>query len=95
MLEPQDMRKLAKLSRLDLPEDSIPALTASLESLLAHLDELKSLDLSAVEPMTSVDMPATMLRPDVPKPSLDQKLAFGNAPKVEADHFVIPKVIGG
>ena len=34
------------------------------------------------------------LRADEPRPGFDSETAFANAPKVEADHFVIPKVIG-
>lgn len=94
MLENKDIQKLAKLSRLELSETDVESMKVHLQHMLTHLDELRSLDLSNIEPMTSVDEPPTMLRPDVPGNTLSHDLAFANAPRVENDHFVIPKVIG-
>ena len=94
MLEKKDILKLAKLSRLELSDSDVESMQGHLQHMLSHLDELRSLDLSAVEPMTTVDEPATTLREDVVLPGLSHELAFRNAPKVENDHFVIPKVIG-
>lgn len=94
MLENKDILKLAKLSRLELSDADVESMKGHLQHMLAHLDELRSLDLSNVEPMTSVDEPATALRPDVVGACLPNELAFANAPRVENEHFVIPKVIG-
>jgi aspartyl-tRNA(Asn)/glutamyl-tRNA(Gln) amidotransferase subunit C len=94
MLENKDIQKLAKLSRLEISDVDVESMKGHLEHMLAHLDELRSLDLSGVEPMTSVDEPVTVLRADVPGGCLSHELAFRNAPRVDNDHFVIPKVIG-
>ena len=94
MLENKDILKLAKLSRLELSDADVESMKGHLQNMLSHLDELRSLDLANVEPMTSVDEPATALRPDVVGECLPTELAFRNAPRVENDHFVIPKVIG-
>ena len=94
MLENKDILKLAKLSRLELSDADVESMKGHLQHMLSHLDELRSLDLSGIEPMTSVDEPATFLRPDVPGTCLSNELAFRNAPSVENEHFVIPKVIG-
>jgi len=93
MLDKKDILKLAKLSRLELSDADVENMQGHLEHMLNHLDDLRSLDLTNVEPMTSVDEPPTMLRADEPGATLSAELAFRNAPSVENRHFVIPKVI--
>lgn len=95
MLEREEVLKLAKLSRLSVSEEEIPALKGHLDNMLNHLEALKALDLSHVEPMTAVENGATILREDVPVQGFSLDQTFANAPAVENDHFAIPKVIGG
>ena len=95
MLENDEVLKLAKLSRLSISEEEIPAIKGHLDKMLDHLDALKALDLSHVEPMTAVENGETILREDVPVQGFTLEQAFANAPAVENDHFAIPKVIGG
>ena len=95
MLEREEVLKLAKLSRLSIAEEDIPAIKGHLDKMLDHLEALKALDLSNVEPMTAVENGATILREDVPVQGFTLEQAFANAPAVENDHFAIPKVIGG
>ncbi|MCQ2089891.1 MAG: Asp-tRNA(Asn)/Glu-tRNA(Gln) amidotransferase subunit GatC [Fibrobacter sp.] len=95
MLEREEVLKLAKLSRLSVSEEEIPALKGHLDKMLNQMEALKALNLSDVEPMTGVDNGATILREDVPVQGFTLDEAFANAPAVENDHFAIPKVIGG
>ena len=93
MLEREEVLKLAKLSRLSIAEEDIPAIKGHLDKMLDHLEALKALDLSNVEPMTAVENGATILREDVPVQGFTLEQAFANAPAVENDHFAIPKVM--
>jgi len=95
MLDRKDIQKLAKLSRLELTEEGYASVAVHLGKMLDHMESLRALDLSGVEPMTGAEEAATVLRPDVPQPGFTLEQAFRNAPQVENDHFVIPKVIGG
>lgn len=95
MLEREEVLKLAKLSRLEVAEEDIESVKAHLDKMLNHLEALKVLNLSDVEPMTAVENGATILREDVPVQGFSLEKAFMNAPAVENDHFAIPKVIGG
>ncbi len=90
MLEREEVLKLAKLSRLSIAEEDIKG---HLDKMLDHLEALKALDLSNVEPMTAVENGATILREDVPVQGFTLEQAFANAPAVENDHFAIPKVM--
>lgn len=95
MLEREEVLKLAKLSRLSIAEEDIPSMKAHLDGMLNHMEALKALDLSNVEPMTAFDNGVTILREDEPVTGFSLDEAFANAPAVENDHFAIPKVIGG
>ena len=95
MLEREDVLKLAKLSRLEVAEGDIDSVKGHLDKMLDHMEALKALDLSNVEPMTAVENGATILREDVAVQGFYLDQAFANAPAVENDHFAIPKVIGG
>lgn len=94
MLSKDEILKIAKLSRLKISEADMESVSSRLDELLRYMEDLKALDLSGVEPMTGVEDAPTVLREDVPQPSLSHEQAFANAPEVENDHFVIPKVIG-
>ena len=54
MLEREEVLKLAKLSRLEVAESDIESVKGHLDKMLNHLEALKALDLSDVEPMTAV-----------------------------------------
>ena len=95
MLESEEVLKLAKLSRLEVAESDINSVKGHLDKMLDHMEALKALDLSNVEPMTAVENGETILREDVPVQGFTLDQAFANAPAVENDHFAIPKVIGG
>ncbi len=94
MLSKEEILKIAKLSRIKLSDADISSFSDRLDELLRYMEDLKSLDLSNVSPMTGVEDAPTVLREDVPQVSLSHEQAFANAPDVENDHFVIPKVIG-
>ena len=95
MLSREDILKLAKLSRLKLSDADVDSVSKHLDKMLDHMEALRKLDLSKVEPMTSAEDATTLLREDVPQLSLSHEQAFMNAPAVENEHFAIPKVIGG
>lgn len=94
MLENQEILKMAKLARLHVSDSEVEDLKTHLQAMLQYMENLQSLDLSSVEPMTAVEEPSTVLRDDVPGQSLSKEKAFENAPRVEQNHFVIPKVMG-
>ena len=60
------------------------------------MDKLKEIDTSGVEPMAQVLYDAeetATLRPDVPRPPLNNQAALANAPQPGAGYFKVPKVI--
>ena len=93
-LTAEDVRKLALLSRLHVPEEELSRVAGQLQHILEHMEELSSLDLSDVPPMMHPDSGERPLRADEPLPSLPRDVALANAPKAVEGFYAIPKVIG-
>ncbi|MEA2709901.1 MAG: aspartyl-tRNA(Asn)/glutamyl-tRNA(Gln) amidotransferase subunit [Phycisphaerales bacterium] len=94
-LDLEQVKKVAKLARLALPEDRLQTLTGQLESILHYIDKLKQVDTTGVEPMAHALPVRNVLRPDIPQPALPLEKVLQNAPETDGPFFKVPKVIGG
>ena len=90
-----DVKHVAKLSRLALPEERLTALTGELESILGYIDKLAEVDTSGVEPMAHALPLHNVLREDVATDALPLEKVLQNAPETDGPFFKVPKVIGG
>jgi aspartyl-tRNA(Asn)/glutamyl-tRNA(Gln) amidotransferase subunit C len=90
-----DVRHVAKLSRLALDEARLRTLTPQLESSLEYVATISAVDTSGVEPMAHALPLANVLREDVVEPSLPLEKVLQNAPETDGPFFKVPKVIGG
>jgi aspartyl-tRNA(Asn)/glutamyl-tRNA(Gln) amidotransferase subunit C len=88
------VRHVAKLARLAIPEDKLPDFTKKLESILGYVDLLNEVDVSGVEPTSHAIKMSNVLRPDVVKAGLDLEAVLRNAPETDGPFFKVPKVIG-
>jgi len=89
-----DVVYVAKLARLDLSEEAIERLTAQLEGMLEHFEDIDALQLDDVEPMTQPYPLRNVFREDVVLPSLDRDEVLAAAPDVEDGRFRVPPIIG-
>lgn len=96
-LTPDQVRKVAALSRLTLSEADVATYTRQLGSILDHMRQLAALDLTDVEPMTSPIESVNRLADDTPGLMLTNQQVMDLAPPRAADPpFVrVPKVLGG
>jgi aspartyl-tRNA(Asn)/glutamyl-tRNA(Gln) amidotransferase subunit C len=90
-----DVKHVARLSRLALPEERLKALTGELESILGYIDKLAEVDTTGVEPMAHALPVHNVLRADVPRDALPLDKVLQNAPETDGSFFKVPKVIGG
>lgn len=88
-----DVRKVANLSRISLPEDRVEAMTDELNGILGWIEQLNEVDVDGVEPMTSVVETSLPMREDVITDGNIQDKVLANAPKSEDGFFVVPKVV--
>ena len=89
-----DVVHVARLARLDLSEDELELFTGQLASVLDYAADVAALDLTGVVP-TAHPLPVrNVLRPDVPRPSLDRDEVLAGAPAVEDHRFSVPRIVG-
>jgi aspartyl-tRNA(Asn)/glutamyl-tRNA(Gln) amidotransferase subunit C len=89
-----DVRHVATLARLEVSEEELDVFTGQLAAVLAHADDVASLDTDGVPP-TAHPLPLeNVLRPDEVRPSLDRDEVLGQAPAVEENRFKVPPVLG-
>ncbi|MDB5297879.1 MAG: gatC [Phycisphaerales bacterium] len=92
---PDDVRHVAKLARLAVPEAALPAMADKLGSILGYIAQINEVDVAGVAPVAH-DVPlAKVLRADEPEPGLPVELALRNAPATDGSFFKVPKVLAG
>jgi aspartyl-tRNA(Asn)/glutamyl-tRNA(Gln) amidotransferase subunit C len=90
-----DVRKVAKLARLAIPEEKLPDFTKKFEAILEYVDTLSEVNVDGVEPTSHAIRMSNVLREDVVKPGLPLDKVLQNAPESDGPFFKVPKVIGG
>jgi aspartyl-tRNA(Asn)/glutamyl-tRNA(Gln) amidotransferase subunit C len=94
----QDVRHVARLSRLRLTDDEVRRFTDQLAHVLKHIAKINELDLEGVEPLTHPLDLRNVLREDVIAQPLPIDRVLANAPeKVEHGEFGffgVPRVLG-
>ena len=87
------VRKVARLARLDLPEADLAVMAQQLTAILGYVDQLKELNTDCVEPMAHPLPVQNVFRPDELRPSLPVNEALANAPARSGDFFAVPAVL--
>jgi aspartyl-tRNA(Asn)/glutamyl-tRNA(Gln) amidotransferase subunit C len=87
------VRRIAHLARIKVSGADVPHLQGELNAILAFVEELMSVDVEGVEPMTSViPMPMKKRTDVVTDGSIPEKIV-SNAPVSDDHFFVVPKVV--
>jgi aspartyl-tRNA(Asn)/glutamyl-tRNA(Gln) amidotransferase subunit C len=85
--------KVAKLARIRVEEEDLPALAQEFNAILGFIEQLNELDVEDVEPMTSVTPMALPRREDVVTDGDQQAKVLANAPDAREGFFAVPKVV--
>ena len=88
-----DVRKVAKLARLDLPEDTINTYTGQLERILDYVDHLQAVDTTGVPPTTRAVEVVNVTRDDAVVATDVREELLDQAPLREGDFFRVPKIL--
>ena len=89
-LTPEQIQNLARLARLELRAEEIPAYTGSLGRILDLVGQLESAATGDVTPLTGQ---VQRLRADEVTESDAHELYQRNAPRVENGLYLVPRVI--
>ena len=87
------VRRIAQLARIAVRDDEIQHLEGELNAMLDFVEQLSEVDISGVEPMTSVTPMEMKKRPDVVTDGNIADDIVKNAPATEGHFFLVPKVI--
>ena len=87
------VRRIAHLARIAVSDDEVPHLEKELNAILAFVEELNAVDVTDVEPMTSVTPMRMRLRSDRVSDGGIADAVVANAPVVHGHFFAVPKVI--
>ncbi len=86
--------KIASLAKLELTEQEIKEYSKDLTNILKWMEELKEVDVSNVQPVTSVTKNDLYEREDIAyKNTVEQEKILLNAPEKVGKYFTVPKVI--
>lgn len=92
-IDTETARRVAKLSRIAVPDADLPALAQELSNILNFMEQLNEVDVDGVEPMTSVTPMRLVRRADVVTDGNQQAAVLANAPDAREGFFAVPKVV--
>ena len=87
------VRRIARLARIAVTDDEVPHLQNELNAILAFVEQLNEVDVTGVEPMTSVTPMAMKMRQDIVTDGFYPDTILANAPLSEDHFFLVPKVV--
>ncbi len=89
------VRKVAKLSRLELSAEEVEEFTRQLSAILNYMEKLNELDTAGVEPLAHCLPIRNVFREDRVKESLGTETTLANAPQRDGEFFKVPKILDG
>jgi aspartyl-tRNA(Asn)/glutamyl-tRNA(Gln) amidotransferase subunit C len=87
------VKRVAKLARIAVDDEDAWRMTGELNTILGFVEQLNEVDVSGVEPMTSVIPMELKERQDVVTDGGKAGDIVANAPATEENFFLVPKVV--
>ncbi|MDH5796983.1 MAG: Asp-tRNA(Asn)/Glu-tRNA(Gln) amidotransferase subunit GatC [Paracoccaceae bacterium] len=84
---------VAKLARIKVEEDRLPALAEEFNAVLGFIEQLNEVDVDGVAPMVSVTPMRLKRRKDGVTDGNMQAQILKNAPDAREGFFAVPKVV--
>mgnify|MGYP006333050129 CR=1 FL=1 len=87
------VKRVARLARIAVSEEDANRMTGELNAILGFVEQLDEVDVSGVEPLTSIIPMALRRRDDVVNDGGKADDIVANAPASEENFFIVPKVV--
>jgi aspartyl-tRNA(Asn)/glutamyl-tRNA(Gln) amidotransferase subunit C len=87
------VRRVAHLARIKVKEEDVPRLAGELNGILGWIEQLNEVDVSKVEPLTSVVTMKMKMRKDEVTDGHYPEAVVQNAPAQDDSFFMVPKVV--
>jgi len=92
-IDQAQVKKVAKLSRLELTEAEVEEFTGQLSAILDYVEKMNELDTNGVEPLAHCLPISNIFRQDRVKESLGAQKTLVNAPQTDGQFFKVPKIL--
>jgi aspartyl-tRNA(Asn)/glutamyl-tRNA(Gln) amidotransferase subunit C len=87
------VKRIGRLARIRIEEGEVTKYQDELNAILGFVEQLGEVDVSGVEPMTSVTPMKLRRRDDVVSDGGYPEQIVANAPLAEDNFFMVPKVV--
>ncbi len=92
-IDKNQVKKVAKLSRISLEDNKIDSLSKDLDSILTFVEKLNELDTKEIKTLKSIADKALEARNDIVDDGKIKNDILKNSPEKNEDFFIVPKVI--
>ena len=93
MLSPDEVRRIARLARIEVADAEVEHLRSELNGILAMVDAMQAVDTKEIEPMAHPQDMRQRLRVDEVTEPDRRELYQSVAPATEDGLYLVPKVI--
>ena len=88
-----DVKRIAMLARIEVTDSESEQILEQLGGIFKLIEQMQSVDTAGIEPMAHAQDLVARLRPDTVTETDEHELFQSIAPEVEADLYLVPKVI--
>ena len=92
-IDKNQVKKVAKLSRISLDESKLNSLSKDLASILKFVEQLNELNTKETKPLSSITNKILKPRTDIVNDGKIKKEILKNSPDQNEDFFIVPKVV--
>ncbi len=89
----EEVRHVARLSRLELSEAELLSFQDRLNLLLDHFQDIEDILADEIQERPHVVAPFRLQVNDIPRPGLSREEALANSEHVKAGLFIVPTII--
>ena len=92
-IDKNQVKKVAKLSRISLDDKKIDSLSKDLDSILTFVEKLNELDTKEIKTLKSITNKTLEARNDIVDDGKIKNDILKNSPEKNEDFFIVPKVV--
>lgn len=93
MIDEETVKKIARLSRLELSENEIQEQLRQFQQVITMMNELQNINTDDVMPVNHMADAENIARADVVQESMSLDKILQNAPEEQNDMFLVPKIM--
>ena len=88
-----EVKHIAKLSKLDIPNDKLDYYVSELSKILDYFDVISKVDTSNVEPLINVSDNINVYRNDKSEAGINKNKFIENCPETFGNYIKVPKIL--